>query len=227
MSLTHESESNIMEREGYEPAGPVDGEAIAETKHIDEDNETVDSIREVEALVSDDPQINATKVAGTANLENIDAFVNGTKTFDDVIGDYAKLYGDAVNSNVKWSWNGSIHGGNSVPTTRRALIKEKAVLDGLIPRIEVEKVDGHKFGYADFAGAKQVVETLWLPEHMWKQSDYFQLKWLDEQIGGHRPDYSWHHSEVPGKMEQVPYGIHKVTSHNGGKSTGMWADAPR
>ena len=30
MSLTHESESNIMERERYEPAGPVDGEAIAD-----------------------------------------------------------------------------------------------------------------------------------------------------------------------------------------------------
>ncbi|WP_369010154.1 MULTISPECIES: HNH endonuclease [Bacillaceae] len=38
---------------------------------------------------------------------------------------------------------------------------------------------------------------------------------------------AWHHTEVPGKMELVPFGIHNITIHNGGRSTGMWADAPR
>ncbi|MEL4028558.1 HNH endonuclease [Caldifermentibacillus hisashii] len=28
-------------------------------------------------------------------------------------------------------------------------------------------------------------------------------------------------------MELVPFGIHNITIHNGGRSTGMWADAPR
>ncbi|MFU2016748.1 HNH endonuclease [Peribacillus butanolivorans] len=31
---------------------------------------------------------------------------------------------------------------------------------------------------------------------------------------------------MPGKMELVPYGIHYITPHNGGRTTGMWADAP-
>ncbi|WP_317954619.1 HNH endonuclease [Paenibacillus chitinolyticus] len=28
-------------------------------------------------------------------------------------------------------------------------------------------------------------------------------------------------------MQLVPYGIHNITTHNGGRSTGMWADARR
>ena len=38
---------------------------------------------------------------------------------------------------------------------------------------------------------------------------------------------TWHHTEVPGKMELVPYGIHNITLHNGGRSAGLWAYAPR
>lgn len=38
---------------------------------------------------------------------------------------------------------------------------------------------------------------------------------------------TWHHTEVPGKMELAPFGIHNIIIHNGGGSTGMWADAPR
>ncbi|WP_062052580.1 HNH endonuclease [Bacillus sp. JCM 19034] len=29
------------------------------------------------------------------------------------------------------------------------------------------------------------------------------------------------------KMELVPFGIHNITPHNGGRTKGMWADAPR
>ncbi|MCG7315357.1 HNH endonuclease [Priestia flexa] len=28
-------------------------------------------------------------------------------------------------------------------------------------------------------------------------------------------------------MELVPFGIHNITPHNGGRTKGMWADAPR
>lgn len=38
---------------------------------------------------------------------------------------------------------------------------------------------------------------------------------------------TWHHTEIPGKMELVPFGIHNITPHNGGRTAGMWADAPR
>ncbi|WP_259392168.1 hypothetical protein [Paenibacillus thiaminolyticus] len=28
-------------------------------------------------------------------------------------------------------------------------------------------------------------------------------------------------------MEPVPFGIYNMTPHNGGRTAGMWADAPR
>ncbi|WP_369696056.1 HNH endonuclease [Shouchella clausii] len=28
-------------------------------------------------------------------------------------------------------------------------------------------------------------------------------------------------------VELVPFGIHNITPHNGGRTKGMWADAPR
>ena len=70
-------------------------------------------------------------------------------------------------------------------------------------------------------------ETQYLPENMWKMSDAEQFKWLDEQIGGTVDGYTWHHTEIPGKMQLVPTGIHNITTHNGGRTAGMWADAPR
>ncbi|WP_459502364.1 HNH endonuclease [Bacillus sp. C1] len=42
----------------------------------------------------------------------------------------------------------------------------------------------------------------------------------------YRPE-PWQHTEVPGKMELVPFGIHNIMIHNGGRSAGMWAYAPR
>lgn len=38
---------------------------------------------------------------------------------------------------------------------------------------------------------------------------------------------TWNHIEIPGQMELIPFGIHNIISHNGGRTTGMWADAPR
>jgi hypothetical protein len=38
---------------------------------------------------------------------------------------------------------------------------------------------------------------------------------------------TWHHSEIPGQMELVPFGQHNISPHIGGRSPGMWADAPR
>lgn len=50
---------------------------------------------------------------------------------------------------------------------------------------------------------------------------------LNQQIGGTREGMSWHHTEFPGQMELVPFGIHNVIPHNGGRTIGMWAYAPR
>ena len=50
---------------------------------------------------------------------------------------------------------------------------------------------------------------------------------LSQQIGGTREGMSWHHTEFPGQMELVPFGIHNVIPQNGGRTIGMWAYAPR
>ena len=96
-----------------------------------------------------------------------------------------------------------------------------------IPEIKVTKVDGMRYGFADFAGAGVVEETVQQPGGFWKLTDKEQLKWLDEQIGGTRKGMTWYHTEITGKMELVPFGIHNITPHNGGRTAGMWADAPR
>jgi hypothetical protein len=110
---------------------------------------------------------------------------------------------------------------------QRSIIKQQAIDAGLIPDIKVTKVEGMRYGFADFESAGVVKETQYLPENMWKMSDAEQFKWLDEQIGGTVDGYTWHHTEIPGKMQLVPTGIHNITTHNGGRTAGMWADAPR
>ena len=68
-----------------------------------------------------------------------------------------------------------------------------------------------------------------LPEALWKMSDKKQFAWLDAQLpGGKRPQgYVWHHSEIPGRMELVPHGIHHSTYHIGGRAAGGWAAGKR
>ena len=168
-----------------------------------------------------------TEGMGKANYKNIDDFIAGNKNFDDVLDDYAKIYADKINSNVDWSWNKSIHGGERLTIKQKRLIKELAIEKGYIPNVKVKKVDGMRYGFADFDSVGVVKETKYLLEEMWKLSDSEQFKWLDDKIGGHVNGYTWHHTEIPGKMELVPTGIHNIITHNGGRSKGMWADAPR
>jgi len=167
------------------------------------------------------------KGVSETNLRNIDDFINGNKKFDEVIEDYAKVYKEHVDLNKPWSWDDTIPGGDSLSSAQKRKIKEIAVEKGHIPEIKVTKADGMRYGFADFASAGVVEETVQLPERLWKLSDKEQFKWLDEQIGGTRKGMTWHHTEVPGKMELVPFGIHNITPHNGGRTKGMWADAPR
>ncbi|MCM3654330.1 HNH endonuclease [Metabacillus litoralis] len=161
------------------------------------------------------------------SLDNIEEFVKGNKNFEDVLEDYANLYAETIKSNEPWSWGEDILGAENLTLKQKRLIKEQAISDGHIPQIPVNKVAGMRYGFADFAGVGLVEEIVYLPEEFWKLSDKKQFTWLDEQIGGHREGMTWHHTEIPGKMELVPYGIHNITPHNGGRTTGMWADAPR
>lgn len=103
----------------------------------------------------------------------------------------------------------------------------RGVQQGMSADVQVQKQPGMKFGVADFRSAGLVRMTVELPEDMWKLSDAEQFKWLDAQIGDRPAGYVWHHSENPGRMELVPYGVHNIVAHNGGRSPGMWAYIPK
>jgi hypothetical protein len=81
--------------------------------------------------------------------------------------------------------------------------------------------------FADFDAAGVVKRTEYLPENLWLESDKVQFEYLNKLIGGEETGYTWHHTETPGKMELIPYGIHNMVAHNGGRSPGMWAYAKR
>ena len=200
-------------------------EANAVVKAVDEVNDVVDAAKTIEKL---DGVIESGSKGGLdTSIKNIDEFIGGNKSFDDVLDDYAKVYADKINSNQAWSWDDTIPGGENFTKKQRSIIKQQAIDAGLITDIKVTKVEGMRYGFADFESAGVVKETQYLPENMWKMSDAEQFKWLDEQIGGTVDGYTWHHTEIPGKMQLVPTGIHNITTHNGGRTAGMWADAPR
>jgi len=134
-----------------------------------------------------------------------------------------RAYANAVNSNRPWSWAEDIPGGVELSARQRAAIKQSAINEGLIPDIPLKP--GTQ--YADF-GSKGLVQRVdHLPGERWLQGDAAQFSWLDERIpGGRPPGTTWHHSEIPGRMELVPFGPHNITNHMGGRSAGHWARRP-
>lgn len=161
-------------------------------------------------------------------MKNLDDFIAGTKTFDDVVEDYSLLYRDIVDGNKIWSWNKSVPGGENLTLAQKKAIKAKAVADGLIPDVGVitKVVDGKTVRYADFKSAGVVVDTKPLPKELWQAKDTEQFKYLDEMIGGRPEGMTWHHSPDDGIMELVPFGVHNITNHNGGRTIGHWAYNP-
>ncbi|WCF06479.1 HNH endonuclease [Paenibacillus thiaminolyticus] len=164
----------------------------------------------------------------TANLENIKEFAKGNKKFENVLDDYALIYGDIVKSNKPWSWQDDFIG--RLSSNQRKMIKERALeLHPDIPKVEVKKIEGLKFGYADFKKAGVVLHEDVLPKELWKATDDVQFKWLNDRLPNKvQPEgTTWHHNEESGLMQLVPFGIHNITKHNGGRTKGHWADAPR
>ncbi|GGE59409.1 HNH endonuclease [Priestia taiwanensis] len=200
-------------------------EEVVKASHLESKGIIQSKIEKIEGSIKGTGK--DSKVSSEDSLNKINGFINGTKNFDDVIDDYVKLYGEKVLTNKTWAWNKSFPGGENLTARQKRMIKEKAVADGLIPEVKVTKVDGMRYGFADFKGAGLVIETKPLPKNLWLSSDDKQFDWLDTAIGGRPEGTTWHHTEIPGKMELVPFGIHNITIHNGGRSTGMWADAPR
>ena len=134
----------------------------------------------------------------------------------------AHRYAELVNSNRPWSWADDF--GSTMTRGQRSAIKQDAIARGLVP--EVPMKPGTKFADFEAAGLVQHVDEL--PQDLWKVGDQAQFNWLDARLPNGRPvGTTWHHSDVPGRMELVPFGPHNITSHAGGRSRGMWAEAPR
>ena len=134
----------------------------------------------------------------------------------------ARAYAALVKSNKpNWSYKNDFPGGKELTYGQQQAIREEAYTMGLLPRV---RVDANR--NADFQGAGVVRNVDFLKPDLWHESTGWQEKWLDARLpGGVRPEgYVWHHTEMPGKMELVPYGIHHANNHVGGRAPGKWAE---
>ena len=133
-------------------------------------------------------------------------------------------YARVVSSNKIWSWAEDFPGGADLTAAQRKAIRLNAIDQGLIPDVPFKL--GTKFPDFEAAGLVHKVESL--PEWLWKASDMAQFDWLDARLPGGRPaGTTWHHSDIPGRMELVDFGPHNTINHKGGRSPGMWASLPR
>lgn len=161
--------------------------------------------------------------------QNISDYVNGTKSFEQVTNDYAVLYAEKVLSNKKWNWD-EINSGIHLTYNQKKAIRNKTFDQNLLTIVPMKPGTN----YPDFLKAGLIYEIngnpviLSLPENLWQNRDRIQFAWLDKallaQTGQSRPvGQVWHHSEIPGQMELVPFGIHNIIYHKGGRSPGGWA----
>ena len=183
--------------------------------------------KNLDGSVDEVVEATARNIDSTAIEQRFRDFSQGTLKFEDVLDDYSEVYAEIINSNKKWSWDESIINGQNLSYAQKKQIKNLAIEKGLIPDVKVIPSEGMRYGFADFRSAGLVEETVNLPEELWLKPDKEQFEWLNNKIGGFREDMTWHHTEIPGQMELVPFGIHNVIPHNGGRTIGMWAYAPR
>lgn len=149
-----------------------------------------------------------------AALRNADGSLN--------IDNAAARYAEVVGSNRPWSWADNF--GGPFTSGERSQIREVAISQGLIPNVTLKS--GTR--YPDFAAAGLINRVDTLPANLWHSTDAAQFRWLDSRIPGGRPEgMTWHHSEIAGRMELVPFGPHNTINHIGGRSPGHWAHAPR
>lgn len=128
-------------------------------------------------------------------------------------------YVDAVRSNRPWTWKGI--GLGWLDGQEKEVVRLRAAEVGLIPKIPVDFLTGS----ADFSSV--LVEEQILPEDLWLSTDDAQFRYLNDLIGGQVPGTTWHHHELPGWMQLLPFGIHAITGHFGGRSEGEWSFARR
>jgi hypothetical protein len=160
-----------------------------------------------------DPAPSADPLPMVTGRSGLDRF--GSKAFRRRVEPYV----DAIRSNRPWTWEEI--GLGWLDSAEREVVRMRATEVGLIPTVPVDPVTR----FADFTSILVAEETL--PEDLWLASDDAQFRYLDDQIGGPIPGTTWHHHEIPGWMQLVSLGIHRITSHYGGRSEGRWASGPR
>jgi hypothetical protein len=131
-------------------------------------------------------------------------------------------YAELVNSDKYWSWADDIDPG--LARSQQEAIRRAAIEGGLLP--DVPYFPGTLT--ADFNAIPGLVHDVRiLPRELWGIPEGQQYIYLDNLIGGRPAGYTWHHSEVAGRMELIPYGIHRLYPHEGGCSPGQWSFGSR
>jgi hypothetical protein len=142
----------------------------------------------------------------------------------DQLDAYAKKYAAEVKANEPYQWADIAPG-----LSRRQVkyIREYAKEKGLV---KVAPVNGSRV--PDFTGhiyktaEGKVLDNVQLPKDLWNVPKERQFRYLNNQLFGTSETpkgYTWHHTEQPGKMQLVEYGIHSATDHVGGESVGGWS----
>ncbi|WP_175890822.1 RHS repeat-associated core domain-containing protein [Burkholderia cepacia] len=154
-------------------------------------------------------------------------------------------YAEKLLSNKPWRWEDF---SDNLTESEKIKIRDQAINEGLVPRVPYKPKlnddgsvmldeDGNVIPsrYPDFSkvtyigGEPYSVIDTWVsvPKDRWKQGDTAQFNWANGQRGGDKEGYTWHHSEIDGRMERVPFGLHNMISHDGGRSPGHWAEGGR
>lgn len=197
--------------------GKVADMAIAKTAL-----EVADAVKARAALEAAEIANAPAAIKATAGVEVADAAVASRAA--DLLLDRAQQYAELINANKPWSWKNDFPGGESLTAGEKVAIKKRAVAEALIQDVPFKG----ETRFPDFGAAGLVIKTDFLLERLWLQGDAAQFKWLDSQIQGGRPaGTTWHHSEIPGRMELIPFGPHNIINHQGGRSPGLWAEGNR
>jgi hypothetical protein len=133
-----------------------------------------------------------------------------------------RRYADLVATNTDWSWDSDFD--ERFTIFERGVIRAAAIDRGWVPTVP------YKTGtpYLDFEAAGLVQRVDYLPERLWLSDNAAQKEWLNARLPDGQPvGTTWHHSEIPGRMELVPFGVHRAYQHDGGRSPGHWANRSR
>ncbi len=92
--------------------------------------------------------------------------------------------------------------GKKLKKKQREAIKARAIANKYIPNVPVRLLTESGLPILTALGLS---EKQWNSGKFWKLKDRMQFKYLNEQLGGAVPGYTWHHTEVPGRMQLVPF----------------------